>query len=515
MQQHNLNLRLPNKSLGTATDLNQRLIKLEQAPAERHRQPHPADGCARKVDRDSHQTQAEVLAKVIGAHRIRSIDPTTDCRLSYRHHLVTSNFQMLEIEWQGAFQLEQDPLDRRYIIYLVLAGSITQKVYAPLHRLEQIGLPNDGSKTADAVQSVLPIVQLHQAADRTRLLAQHALNTGSLADLLPSNAFNQSAACRRDFSDQNMSDKIGQEWRHQPHQTVGCDPATATIFSPGHKLESIASEQGKVLLMAIDRPSIDAAVSKLLARPLKQPLIFIPSIDLTSELGLSLKKLGRFLWEVAASNATDAVDFSSLVLQKLEQTFLDCAIEGLSNNYSDELLYQTDGALACHVRKARAFIESHLHEDIKLGDIAAAASVCSRLLQKAFSYHCGCSPMRFVTRLRLERIRQELERSTSDTKIMDVMMNYGFTQGGKFAREYQQLFGEKPSDTLKRSSQFQQQQSPLWHEIEDPLSERVVGGRSSMRSSEIADSATGFGSWWRSIDLLRHIQIYLKRIRIF
>ena len=84
--------------------------------------------------------------------------------------------------------------------------------------------------------------------------------------------------------------------------------------------------------------------------------------------------------------------------------------------------------------------------------------------------------MRFVTQERLQRIRQELERATSDLKIVDVMMNYGFTQGGKFAKEYQQLFGEKPSDTVKRSSQLNPQHSPLWQSIDDAQSDRVVGG---------------------------------------
>jgi AraC-like DNA-binding protein len=212
----------------------------------------------------------------------------------------------------------------------------------------------------------------------------------------------------------------------------------------------------------------------LLDRSLKQPVVFSSSLDLTHELGLSLKKFVQFLWEAAAQS--QLTDFSSLVLRKLEKAFLGCLVEGLPSNYSEELRYQHDGALACHVRKAQAFIESRLQDDINLGDIAAAAGVCSRLIQKAFAQHCGCSPMRFVTQLRLQRIRQVLETATSDLKIVDVMMNYGFTQGGKFAKEYQQLFGEKPSETLKRSSQIARQHSPLWRSIDDVQSDRVVGG---------------------------------------
>ena len=404
MQQHNVNLRsLPNKSLKTAIEPNKQIIQLEQAHAYDCSQQLTAVGY-----RNSHPTQTlELLTTIIGTHSIRSIDPIIDCQLSHSHHLIANNFQILDLQWQGTFQLQQDAQANHYIIYLVLAGSLAQKIDAP--------------------------------------------------QLYPQ------------------------------HQTVCCETDTATIISPGQKLASIASEAGNALLISIDRDSIDSTLSNLLDRPLKQPVIFCPSIDLTSELGLSLKKLIQFLWENIQNTGRAT---ASLVMQKLEQVFLACAIEGLPSNYTEELLYQTDGALACHVRKARAFIESHLREDIKLGDIAAATQVCSRLLQKAFSQQYGCSPMRFVTQTRLQRIRQELEAAPSDTKIVDVMMDYGFTQGGKFAKEYQQLFGEKPSETLKRCSKFNiaNGKSPLWQQIDDPRSERVVGGANSSDRSVVTAS---------------------------
>ena len=262
-------------------------------------------------------------------------------------------------------------------------------------------------------------------------------------------------------------------------QQTCCSPQTATIVGPGQKLASSSSQKGKALLMAIDRDSIDSALGKLLDRHLTQPLIFCADIDLTSDLGLSLNKFLQFLWDAAAGAGAAA----SFVLKELEQAFVACIIKGLPNNYTEELQYQHESALAAYVRKAQAFIESHLHEDITVGDIATAVGVCARLLQKAFAHQCGCSPMRFVTQSRLERIRQRLDRSTADTKIGDVMMDYGFTQGGKFAKEYQQLFGEKPSETLKRSSQFNHSES-LWQQIDDADSAQVVGGCQMMPLSQ-------------------------------
>lgn len=384
-------------SVGVTTR-NQRTIEIEQTSAYHCRQSRGAAESSSQVAPNSSQAMQAVLTNVIGAHRMSLQDPLKDYHFE-TDLLSTGNFELVNVQWQGAFKLEQDLIEDRYMIWIALAGCLDQK----------IGL----------------------------------------------------------------------------HQTLCCSLDTATIISPGQKLESIASDTGEALLISIDRLEIDSTVGKLLHRTLQQPVVFIPSIDLTHELGLSLKKFVQFLWAAAAQN--NLTDFSSLVLRKLEQAFLSCVVEGLLSNYSEELLYQHDGALACHVRKARAFIEAHLQEDINLGDIAAAVGVCSRLLQKAFAQHCGCSPMRFVTHARLQRIRQVLETATNDLKIVDVMMNYGFTQGGKFAKEYQQLFGEKPSDTLKRSSQCHQADTPLWAEIDDDRSALIVGGCHAITSGRLAN----------------------------
>ena len=248
---------------------------------------------------------------------------------------------------------------------------------------------------------------------------------------------------------------------------------TAILINPDRAFTGIASETGQALLIWIDRQLIEEVLATLLDRTLKQPLLLDRTIDLTSDFGISLQQFVRFL---ALHQDSAQTSLSSLVQEELERALLTCLLKGTSNNYADEILYRTHGAFACYVTKARCFIESHLHEDLKLADIATAVGICPRLLQKAFAEHCDCSPMKILNYTRLHRIRQELERSSFNTRITDVMMRHGFTQGGKFAKEYQQLFGEKPSDTLKRSSQSDRLKSNLWQEIDDRQSELVSGG---------------------------------------
>lgn len=257
------------------------------------------------------------------------------------------------------------------------------------------------------------------------------------------------------------------EWQHTRHLAT-----TAIAIDPGGAFPGISSTNGRVLVVGFDRQSIESVLAKLLDRELKQPISFESSIDLDTDFGTSLKEFVEFL---GRSRAPGLNLTSPTIQEELASALLACLLKGVKHNYSDEILYRCQGAFACYVKQASAFIETHLQEEIELADIAAAVNISPRLLQKAFAQEYDCSPMRFVARARLERIRQELERSSDATRIIDVMMNYGITQGGKFAKEYQQLFGEKPSDTLKRASQIDRHAHP-WQEIDDACAERIIGG---------------------------------------
>jgi AraC-like DNA-binding protein len=258
---------------------------------------------------------------------------------------------------------------------------------------------------------------------------------------------------------------------------------TALAIDPDRAFPRIASTNGRVLVVGFDRQSIESVLAKLLDRDLKQPLSFESEIDLDTDFGTSLKEFIEFLGRAGAPGLNIA---SPTIQAELASALLTCLLKGVKHNYSDEILYHCQGAFAFYVKQASLYIEAHLQDEIELADIAAAVNVSPRLLQKAFAQEYDCSPMRFVARTRLERIRQELERSSDTTRIIDVMMNYGITQGGKFAREYQQLFGEKPSDTLKRAHQNVRDRQPLWEEIDDLRSARIVGGVTPLACGNLA-----------------------------
>jgi AraC-like DNA-binding protein len=107
--------------------------------------------------------------------------------------------------------------------------------------------------------------------------------------------------------------------------------------------------------------------------------------------------------------------------------------------------------VVAHVKRAEAFILSNLTEHIRLDDIVAAAGVPTRTLYNGFQRFRGIGPIQWLRIQRLERARLDLaEPCDPALTVTDVANRYGASNFGRFARAYLELFGELPSETLRR-----------------------------------------------------------------
>ncbi|MFR9749787.1 helix-turn-helix domain-containing protein [Nocardia sp. 004] len=104
------------------------------------------------------------------------------------------------------------------------------------------------------------------------------------------------------------------------------------------------------------------------------------------------------------------------------------------------------------LRRALGYLESHVHDDIGVADIAAAASVTVRALQLAFRRHLDTTPTRYLRRLRLRGAHEQLRHasSTDGDTVTAVAAHWGFPHPGRFATVYREMYGEMPHTTLYR-----------------------------------------------------------------
>jgi transcriptional regulator GlxA family with amidase domain len=104
------------------------------------------------------------------------------------------------------------------------------------------------------------------------------------------------------------------------------------------------------------------------------------------------------------------------------------------------------------VQIAEDYALSHTAERLYVTDLCDAARVSERTLQYAFKEVMGMSPVAYLTRLRLHRVRQTLRAATHGmTTVTAEALRWGFWHFGDFSRAYKDCFGELPSDTLRRA----------------------------------------------------------------
>ncbi|WP_197060969.1 helix-turn-helix transcriptional regulator [Microbacterium mangrovi] len=103
------------------------------------------------------------------------------------------------------------------------------------------------------------------------------------------------------------------------------------------------------------------------------------------------------------------------------------------------------------VRVAREYIEHHPAEPLTVDSIAQQAHVSVRALQNAFRRELETTPLGYLRRVRLIRARDELlDAEPGQVNVAAVARRWGFANPGRFAADYAELFGEKPSRTLRR-----------------------------------------------------------------
>lgn len=106
------------------------------------------------------------------------------------------------------------------------------------------------------------------------------------------------------------------------------------------------------------------------------------------------------------------------------------------------------------VRRALDFMHGALERDIGIAELAAAAGLSARALQRQFKTFLGKSPHEALRDIRFDAARRQLLLGRPGTRVMDVATACGFPHFGRFSIEYRRRYTETPSQTLKRQATF-------------------------------------------------------------
>lgn len=91
-----------------------------------------------------------------------------------------------------------------------------------------------------------------------------------------------------------------------------------------------------------------------------------------------------------------------------------------------------------------AYMERHYTRDLRLAELASAAHMSARTLQRVFRQATGASPVHYLVRLRIRQACDWLR--TTDLPVADIGARVGLKDSNYFARLFHQEMGQSPSD---------------------------------------------------------------------
>ena len=103
------------------------------------------------------------------------------------------------------------------------------------------------------------------------------------------------------------------------------------------------------------------------------------------------------------------------------------------------------------VDRAREYALSHLDEPLSILDLCNHIGASRRKLQYCFQETLGINPVAYLRALRLNAVRRELRTSTQAHGVQEVAARWGFWHLSRFSSDYRTMFGESPSQTLRRT----------------------------------------------------------------
>jgi AraC-like DNA-binding protein len=229
---------------------------------------------------------------------------------------------------------------------------------------------------------------------------------------------------------------------------VSSSMGRTAILSPldRHIYKTAELDEGFILsadLNEVARHVASEENDRSLRSALAKPLAF----DLTSPSGSAAHRAVLFVWQQLINSPI------SRLPSALEAAYDEILLHALTTLLTPALIPDTprNRVASDLVRRACEFIRAQASEPIRIVDIAEMLGVSVRHLQAGFRRHLDTTPHRFLRECRLELANTKLISALPGDTVTRIALDCGFAHLSDFAGLYQRRFGEKPSQTFRRT----------------------------------------------------------------
>jgi AraC family transcriptional regulator, ethanolamine operon transcriptional activator len=204
---------------------------------------------------------------------------------------------------------------------------------------------------------------------------------------------------------------------------------------------SFPSPQHDQLIVSVSQSLVDAAAIRLWGTPITSDRLTFHDEDAAARFRAMFHRVTE-----AARRHPDRLHLPETAAI-LESDVVDSLLRETSPAASTVAVRARHEAARC----AYAHLMDHRSSPVTVGELCAASGMSERTLQRAFLEIYGLPPAALVKSVRLAGARRALQDPSETTSVTDVALHRGFFHLGRFAHDYRELFGESPSETLRRA----------------------------------------------------------------
>ncbi|QIZ97762.1 AraC family transcriptional regulator [Leifsonia sp. PS1209] len=227
---------------------------------------------------------------------------------------------------------------------------------------------------------------------------------------------------------------------------------TAGVFMPGRPVDLDCDAGFAQVSVMIPREHLQLELESMLDQRLTRPLEFTGELDLMAPGGRAMLQTLRLI--DAVSEQPGGPLSHPLTLQRLEQLLMNNLLFAQPHSHSAQLTGSAPDPGARPVSRAVELLRSSPAHPWTVSELASAVSLSVRSMHEGFRRSLDTTPMAYLRRLRLEKVREELMAAPPGTvSVTEVATRWGFVHLGRFAAAYAAAFSERPSDTLRSTGQ--------------------------------------------------------------
>lgn len=219
----------------------------------------------------------------------------------------------------------------------------------------------------------------------------------------------------------------------------------ALVVSPDRCFTIDIDGSYRSLFVTINRKFVELALRNLIGRPVTQPLVFEPEMQLGGAGAASWWRTAKYYLRELGTEGS-IFSYPNMAAE-LELGLVRALLLAQRNNYSDEITRKFVGRLPEYFVRAKRYIEENFANAVKIEDIECASGVTSAKLCASFNEFSGTTPMAYLKKVRLDNVRLELLNGRLDRSISSLAMEAGLNHLGRFSVEYKQAFAESPTET--------------------------------------------------------------------